>query len=81
MNKQRSNLKSGPVLLDIFKRVLDRINRGETFQGMAIKYSIDALGDTGKVGRKAWWLLSEERFMSRSPVAFLISSKMHCIMI
>ena len=71
VNKQTSKLKSGRGPLDIFKGTLDRINRGETFQGMAIKYSADALGDMGKVRRKAWWLLREERLVSPSSVAFL----------
>lgn len=84
VNKQSRNLKSGRGVLDrldIFERILDRINRGETFQGMAIKYSTDALGDMGKVHRKAWWLLREERLMSPSSFASLISSKMHWIKI
>ena len=79
MNKQASKQKSGRGLLDIFKSTLDRINRGETFQGMAIKYSADALGEMGKVGRKAWRLLREERLISPSSDTFLFNSKMHCI--
>jgi len=79
VNKQTSKLKSGRGLLDIFKSALDRIDRGETFQGMTLKCSADALGGMGKVGRKAWWLLREERLISPSSVAFLFNSKMHCI--
>jgi hypothetical protein len=62
VNKQRSSLKYVRELLDIFKGILERINHGETFQGMAIKYFTDALGDMGKrlLGWLAWWLLREE---------------------
>ena len=63
-NEQSRNLKSRRGVLDIFKGILDGIDRGETFQGMAIKYCADALEDMGKVDRrKAGRPLREQRSM------------------
>ena len=65
VKKQRNSLKRGRWLLDIYKGILERIDHGETFQGMAIKYSTDTLGDMGKrlLRWMAWWLLREEKWM------------------
>jgi hypothetical protein len=65
VNKQRSSLKYGRGLLDIFKGILERIGHGETVQGMAIEYSTDTLGDMGErlLRWMAWWLLREEKLM------------------
>jgi hypothetical protein len=60
VNKQSRSLKSGQGgVLDMFERILDRINRGETFQGMTIRYCAYALGVMGKVSRKAGWILRD----------------------
>ena len=81
VNKQRSSMKYGRGLLGIFKGILERIDHGETFQGMAIKYSTDTLGDMGKklLRWMAWWLLKEEKLMLPSSIVSLISSKMPAI--
>ena len=74
-------MKYGRGLLGIFKGILERIDHGETFQGMAIKYSTDTLGDMGKklLRWMAWWLLKEEKLMLPSSIVSLISSKMPAI--
>jgi hypothetical protein len=81
VKKERGSLKYGRGLLDIYKGILERINHGETFQGIAIKYFTDTLGGMGErlLRWMAWWLLREEKLMLPSSVASLISSKMPAI--
>lgn len=54
MNKQKNAQKAGWELRDVFERVIDRIDLGETLQRVVIECTLDVLGDVVKVLLRDW---------------------------